>query len=184
MSKNYTAIHYIQNQLRDFNSKFVNCAIRCFNCIEKVEEPDGCLSNSVVLFICAKEYGYDPVLCYGLCQYDGKKFYHTWLEVNGIVIDIAIYGNVNFSPFLAGSKKLTTPYIGEYKNADIHYGKHVFDDDWPYSLLAKMEGMTFEHYMDGLPKNAMWKITCKYLDKTPTVELVNHLRMLIKENKI
>ena len=57
MRRNYTAIHYIQEQLKEFDPKFVDCVIRCFSLIEQNQEPDGCLSDSVALFICAKEYG-------------------------------------------------------------------------------------------------------------------------------
>ena len=90
MSRNYTAIHYIQEQLKGFNPKFVDCVVRCFNLIEQNQEPNGCLSNSIALFICAKEYGYEPLLCYGLCKFDGKEFYHAWIEIDNTVIDMAI----------------------------------------------------------------------------------------------
>lgn len=183
MSRNYTAIHYIQNQLKGFNPKFVNCIIRCFDSIEKSQEPDGCLSNSVALFVCAKEFGYDPVLCYGLCKFEGKSFYHAWLELNEIVIDMAIYGNVNFSPLSLWDRKLDTPYIGTYEESNIHYGKFEFDEDWKYSMISAVEGMAFEQYMDGSPQQSMWRITCGFLDKTPTANLVNHLRTHVKNNK-
>lgn len=35
MSRNYTAIHYIQEQLKGFDPKFVDCVVRCFNLIRK-----------------------------------------------------------------------------------------------------------------------------------------------------
>ena len=68
MSKNYKGIHYIQEQLKDFDKSFVNCVIRCFNLIEENKEPDGCLSNTTALYICAKSCGYNPIICYGLCK--------------------------------------------------------------------------------------------------------------------
>ncbi|CUQ07512.1 Uncharacterised protein [Anaerostipes hadrus] len=82
---------YIQNQLKKFDPRFTKCVVRCFDLIKQFQESDGCLSNSVALYICAKEYGYDPILCYGLCEFDGKEFYHAWLEINDIVIDVSIY---------------------------------------------------------------------------------------------
>lgn len=73
MSKNYKGIHYIQEQLKDFDKSFVNCVIRCFNLIEENKEPDGCLSNTTALYICAKSCGYNPIICYGLvCKYMNK----------------------------------------------------------------------------------------------------------------
>lgn len=184
MSRNYTAIHYIQEQLKGFNPKFVDCVVRCFNFIEQNQEPDGCLSNSIALFICAKEYGYKPSLCYGLCKFEGKEFYHAWIEIDNIVIDMAIYGNVNYSPFSIWDNELDTPYIGSYEDSVVQYGKFKFDNDWSDSMIAQAEGWSFERYMNGLPQNAMWKIVCKFLDKTPTNNFVEHLKTHIKNKSI
>lgn len=184
MSRNYKGIHYIQDVLKGFNPKFVECVIRQFNVIDANKEPDGCLSNSIVLYICAKEYGYEPRLCYGLCVYDKKEFYHAWLEINNIIIDLSIYGNVNFSPYSMWDKKLDVPYIGSYENSEVHYGRFEFDKDWPNALISKAEDITFIEYMDGLPQNAMWKLLCKILDKTISKDLVNHFRSLIKDSVI
>ena len=189
MVLNYPANYYIQCQLKDFNQEFVDCVIRCFNMIDHNEEPDGCLSNSVALYVCAKEYGYDPVLCYGLCSYEQKLFYHAWLEIDGMVIDPSIYGNVNygFSFRLLGVSKMLYPYVGFYDDSykdGISYGKFLFDDDWSKSLLYAMEGKTFEQYMDGLPQHAMWKVACLYLNKPFTKNYMFHLKKLIKGKRI
>lgn len=175
MSKNYTVIHYIQKKLEKFNPEFVECVSRCFCQIEESKEPDGCLSNTVALYVCAKEYGYSPKICYGLCSFQGKEFYHAWLEIDGIVIDMSIYGNINFCPFPTWDSKLDTPYIGTYEDAFLHYGKFVFDEDWPYALISRAEGWSVKKYMDTAPANAMWKLVCRYLGKTPTWELVDQL---------
>lgn len=179
MSRNYVAIHYIQSQLSAFNSSFVDCVVRCFNIIEQSKEPNGCLSNSIALFICAKEYGYNPILCYGLCTFESRSFYHAWLEIDDIVIDMAIYGNVNFSPYSMWTDKLAIPYVGTYANSFIHYGRFVFDDDWSGSDIAMAENWSFDYYMNLLPCDAMWRIVCKFLDKTFSASLIEHLRMLI-----
>lgn len=113
MSKNYEVIHYIQKELESFDFEFVNCVIRCFNFIEEYHEPNGCLSNTVALYICAKKYGYNPIICYGLCKLDGRDFYHAWLEINGTIIDLSIYGNVNYSPYSMWDYKINLPYIGK-----------------------------------------------------------------------
>ena len=179
MSRNYVAIHYIQEHLKDFNTKFVDCVVRCFNHIEQSREPDGCLSNTVALYICAKEFGYNPNICYGLCVLDDKEFYHAWLEIDNIIIDMAIYGNVNFSQYSMWDFKLDTPYVGTYEDADISYGRFVFDDDWAGTMISVVEGWSLDKYMNTLPRNAMWKIVCKFLDKTPTLSLVKHLEVYI-----
>ena len=184
MSRNYNAIHYIQEQLKGYNPKFIDCVVRCFNLMEQYKEPDGCLSDSILLFICAKEYRYKPSLCYGLCALEGKEFYHAWLEIDDIVIDLAIYGNVNYSPFSMWDNKLDTPYIGSYKDSIIQYGKFKFDNDWSGSEIAKTEGWSFEEYMDTLPQNVLWKGVCEILDRTPTNNLIEHLKTHIKNTFI
>lgn len=179
MSKNYDAIHYIQSQLAGYKPEFINCVVRCFDMIDQNSEPDGCLSNTVALYICAKEYGYSPEICYGLCSLDGKQFYHAWLELDGIVIDLSIYGNVNFSSFSVWNFCLNKPFVGSYEDAFVVYGKFVFDDEWTYSGISRMEGWSLDKYMNTLPSNAMWKLVCKFLDVVPSKRYVDHLHQHI-----
>lgn len=176
MSKNYKGIHYIQEQLKDFDKSFVNCVIRCFNLIEENKEPDGCLSNTTALYICAKSCGYNPIICYGLCNLDGRDFYHAWLEINGIIIDLSIYGNVNYSHYSMWNYKIDTPYIGEYDNSKILYGKFKFDQDWSKSSIGQIAGKTLIQYMNGSPRYGMWKLVCKFMDKTLTKDLLQQLQ--------
>lgn len=184
MSRNYSAIHYIQNQLKGFNPKFVDCVVRCFNMIDQTHESDGGLFNSVALFICAKEYGYSPVLCYGLCELEGKKFYHAWLEINGIIIDMSIYGTVNFNPYFIWNVVLDKPYIGSYGDAIVQYGKFEFDKHWSNSTISKAEGWSFEEYMDRCPYDMMWKRVCKFLDKSFIPNVIKYLKILIENETI
>lgn len=176
MSKNYKCIHYIQEQLKDFDKSFVNCVIRCFNLIEKNKEPNGCLSNTAALYICAKSFGYNPIICYGLCNLDGRDFYHAWLEINGIIIDLSIYGNINYSPYSMWNYKIDTPFIGEYSDSKISYGRFKFDQDWSKSLIGQIVGKTLIQYMNGAPQYRMWKLVCKFMDKTLTKDLLQQLQ--------
>ncbi len=184
MSSNSLVDTYIKDQLKDFNADFVKCVCRCFDLLEKSKEPDGCLSNTAALFVCAKEYGYNPEICYGLCELDGKQFYHAWLTINDIIIDMAIYGNVNYSPYSMWDFKLKTPYIGTYNEATMHYRKFEFDNDWNGSNIAQIEGWTLEKYMNAAPQSIMWRLTCMYLGKQPTSSYIEHLKTLVKGVKI
>lgn len=181
MGRNYKAINYIRKELNNLDDRFVDCVVRCFNCVDTKKEPNGCMSNTVALYICAKEYGYNPTICYGLCQIDDKKFYHAWLELDNTIIDIAIYGNINYSIFSMWDKKVDTPYIGGYKESYIRYGKFEFDEDWKYSLISSVKGLELIKYMDKAPQNAMWKLVYKYLDKTFTNESFKRLRLYIND---
>lgn len=186
MSKNKIALDYINTQLSGFKPEFVKCVTRCFEFIERIHQPDGCLSNSIAIFICAKYYGYEPNLCYGLCSFEGHPFYHVWLEINDIVIDLSIYGNVNFNPIarLIWKTQLATPYIGSYTNPYIHYGRFEFDNDWSITAIAQLEGCSFEQYMDGAPNGDMWDLVCQFLNEKPTPKVIMQLRNLIKNYSI
>ena len=99
MITNNKVKNYIEESLKGFNNEFVQSVCRCFEMLEHSKEPNGCLSNTATLYICAKECGYNPEICYGLCEFYGIKFYHAWLVINDTIIDIAIFGNVNYSPY-------------------------------------------------------------------------------------
>ena len=184
MNNNNAVNSYIKNQLKDFNSDFINCVCRCFNLLEQMKEPNGCLSNTAALFVCAKEYGYNPEICFGLCEFDGKQFYHAWLSINETIIDIAIYGNVNYSPYSMWKFKLKTPYIGSYDEANMHYGKFEFDNDWNKSDISQVEGWSLEKYMNESPQSVMWIICCMFLGKEPTPSYIKHLKEHVKGIKL
>ena len=180
MGKNYVAIHYIQDRMKSFSPKFVDCVVRCFSYAEQIKADRDCLSNTIALFICAKEYGYNPQICYGLCVLDNREFYHAWLKINDIVIDIAIYGNVNYNPLSPWSFTLETPYIGTYEDAPVHYGEFVFDEDWPMCEISKMQHCPIEKYMDNAPQDGMWRVVCKYLDITFSKQKIKELTKYIE----
>lgn len=186
MCRNQTAVNYIMQQLKGFKPEFVKCVIRCFEFIDSIQQPDGCLSNSVALYICAKEFGYRPKLCYGLCRVEGISFYHAWLEINGIIIDPSIYGNVNFNPEVRQfcPTMLDTPYIGTYKTSAISYGRFEFDETWKLARISQAEGLSFEEYMNGAPNNDVWLATCRFLNRLLVRKTIRHLRTLIKKDVI
>lgn len=187
MAKNYEAVHYIREKLTGFDPVFVNAVLKCVDMIDRHKEGDGCMSNTSALFLIARKCGYDPEFCYGLCNLDDKEFYHAWLEINGMIIDPSIYGSIRYG---SGFENYDTdiPVI-EKTDADllITYRKYEFDDDWKEleklgicTLCGFIDGKTLEEYMDGLPLNGMWKLTCIYLDAVPTKAVVEDLRKYCK----
>ncbi|GFI28320.1 hypothetical protein IMSAGC012_03452 [Lachnospiraceae bacterium] len=180
MAKDYHAIHYIQNQAKKYHvdDKLSDLLIRGFNLIYNIKEADGCASNSVALYICLKNMGYNPQVCYGLCTAEnGFCFYHMWIELEGKVIDLAIYGNAKFS-FLGKelADVIETPIVLEtYDETKINYGKFLFDDDWKYAGISAVENMTLKEYIINAPNNCMKKLICRYMDESPTTENINKL---------
>lgn len=172
MSKDYKSIKYIREKLDGFDPCFIDCVVRGFNHIFQTKEPDGCLSNTSALYVCAKKYGYSPLICYGLCKIGNEEMYHAWLEIEKLVIDLAIYGNINFPGYgnlLARSQNivLNTPFIGDYKDAEnyhLEYGRFKFDAEWKDAAISQVEGKSVLEYINGAPNDGMWHLLRRYLD--------------------
>lgn len=167
---------FIRQQLIDFDDRFVDATIRAFSMIVRDREPDGCLSTTAALCVVAKKFGYEAEICYGLCKFKEQAFYHAWLEINGTIIDLAIYGNVNYNPLSLWPNKIDKPYIGPYENSIVGYGKYKIDEDWPLCPMSIIVDRPLTWYMDGLPDQTMWELVCLYLDVEPTEETISELR--------
>lgn len=180
MVEDYNAIYYIQSQVVKYNAddKLSNLLIRSFNFIYNSKQGDGCASNSVALYICLKNMGYNPQIYYGLCSTEnGFEFYHVWLELGGKVIDISIYGNAKFNP--AGDELvdiIETPIVLEtYDEAKIHYGKFLFDDDWKRAAINIIEKKSLKEYINEAPNNSIKKLICYYMGVSLTIDNINKL---------
>lgn len=188
MKANQLAINEIREQLKDFKPEFVACVVRAFKLICKYKESDGSLSNTVALYICAKEHGYKPQICYGLCVCNGSEFYHAWLEVDGVIIDLSIFGLLNWNPFNF-TNRVYLPYIGVDHEFDLNGNqiilqKYVFDKNWRYSQISDIEKGTLERHMDGGPYNGMWVLTATILGEFCNASLIDRLRAHVENVKL
>lgn len=173
---------YIDRKLDGFNEMFVNSVKESFHDVLKNRESDGCLSNSVILYICAKVAGYNPILCYGLIEIEGIEYYHSWLEVNNTVIDLSLYGNINFSPF-PFKFRLESPYIGSYQESTrfhkLIYKKFIVDEEFSMCAIASAEGKSILAYANGCPNDGIFFLVCKYLHRTYQKHFVDYLKTLV-----
>lgn len=160
--KNYEMIHLIQ--AAGLPKDVQNVVVRAFNKMNDIEEPDGCLSTSVSLCIALEYLGYMPKLCIGKFWMGGHDYYHTWVELDGRVIDVAVYGNTAFSPYWMD--EIVKPQVNkEYSETDVRYEPFAFDDDFKNAMISKMMGRTFYNYCDNAPRrNAIWNMILYYLD--------------------
>lgn len=162
MSRNYKVRHYIQQQVHKYYSdnRLSDLLFRCFEQIDKTQDYNGCLSTSVALYVCLSELGYSPKLCYGLCHtQSGFEFYHAWIELEDKVIDIAVYGNLNFNRLVPKSETVEFPVVLEtYDNSYITYGRFVFDDYWCGAAICHAENWTILQYVNNVPNNGMYRI--------------------------
>ena len=174
---------YIRGSLADFNENFVNAVVDTFLFMHKNQESGTCLTISVQLAVIAQYYGYDAKLVYGLCKYQDIDFYHAWIEIDNKIIDVAIYGNVNWSGLGFGLDK---PVIYEsYEDVDIHYGKFEFDETWFDSDLYEAEGWTVEKYLNTGKYHCLWYLLLNRIgSKETSYEDLERILCLIKSIRI
>lgn len=187
MKRDYDAIHYIQRQLSEFeDKKMVFAMTKAFNKMCAAEEPDGCLSTTVELFIALKYLGYKPRICYGLVvPPSGYEFYHAWLELDGKIVDIAIYGNAKFSPYSTFDVRFPIVMVSyEANEQGLEYRPFTFDEDWHGALISKVQGMSVVEYCDKSPKRILWTFVCDLLDMSPLKANVDALRDAVKDDVI
>ena len=94
--RNYEMIHLIQEAGLPKDAQ--NVVERAFNKMNEIKDHNGCLTTSVALCTALEYLGYSPKLCIGKFWSSDYDFYHAWTELDGKVIDIAIYGNTSFLP--------------------------------------------------------------------------------------
>ncbi len=160
--KNYDMIHLIQDA--GLPKDVQKAVVRAFNKLNDAKEPDGCLSTSVALCLALEYLGYASKLIIGKFWVNDHDFYHAWTELDGRIIDVAIYGNSVFSRFWLDG--IIAPQVNKtYAETDVKYEPFAFDEDFQNSLISRAKGISFYSYCDNAPKkNAMWNLVLYYLD--------------------
>lgn len=167
----------IRCRMIGFHRGFRAAVIREFLRMTDFRESDGCLSSSVCLLICARYYGYDAVLRYGICDYKGIRFAHAWLDVDGRVFDTAIYGNFHFAgqvPFMPKRPVINT----SYEMSSVRYMISDHEYLWRSSDMSVAVGHTVSEYFDASRNQRLWGRVCYLLDLPQNVSTLATLRYL------
>jgi hypothetical protein len=183
MARDYKARNYIVQQAAKYgDQRLTDVLIRTLDIMVNTREPDGCMSNSVALYVILRSFGYEPEFCYGLCVApNGFEFYHAWLELGGEVLDIAVYGNSHFSQYWEYEPML--PVVFEKRDSTVvHYGNRVFDQEWSESMIFRAVKMSMEQYIACCPNNGIWALIFRILNVTKSKEKKEELsRFVLKE---
>ena len=192
MARDYKARKYITEQAAQCGDERIsNALIRAFDMMYSNQDHNGCFSTSVALHVIRRSFGYDPKLCYGLCvSPSGKGMYHAWLELDGKVLDLAIYGNSHFSPYWI-DEPLGPVVFEDYNDTMMHYGNHEFDEDWNGSMISKAVEMgSIAKYITNAPHvnhpsgNGIWKMIFTILDETYTEDRQIDLQQFVSNDPI
>ena len=120
-----------------------------------------CHASCAALYVAFSELGYKPKLCIGEMLGQGLYFDHSWIELDGKVIDMAI------SMTLHGGAPVSEPIL---------FGKNIFSESEStirYGVPGRgIEGealiitnVPFVQYMDMFPneKNGLWDVVQELL---------------------
>lgn len=191
MSRNYEVIHYIQDQLKEFdNNALTKSVTKLFEKLYNSMMHDACVYATVMLYVIFKYYRIDSTIVYGIAGYESKeydyKFYHVWLEVNGKIVDLAIFGNINYSPrmlYMQLDKPIVNETYASAKEKNIIYKRYETDKNWKNCKIAVADNETIRQYCDNAPQN-FWQHICSYLGIGGTPKNVNKLKELVGEEVI
>lgn len=131
-----------------------------------------CHSSCSALYVALSELGYAPKLCIGEMMGQGLYFDHSWIDLDGKIIDIAI------SMTLIGGAPASEPILF---NRNIRNGmKPVIE----YGVAGRgIEGeslfvmnLPFVDYMDGFPdeRDGLWGVVRELLSKQIDIEALRN----------
>lgn len=140
-----------------------------------------CHASSSALYVALSELGYQPILCIGELMGEGLYFDHSWIELDGRILDMAI------SMTLLGGASVSDP---------IFFGKNVRSGLMPmlkYGVPGRgIEGETllvintpFSEYMDKYPveENGLWGVVQVLLGYTIDIPMLRKKYQMV-ERKI
>ena len=153
-----------------------NAVLRAYAFMIEKNYFGGCNALSSALYVVLSELGLSPELCVGECQVPGMPpFDHSWITVNGEIIDLAIYFpltqqiNSMSGPVIFGVDAITN------RMPRTQYG---IDSGLPLSNdTLRVINSNFVDYMDNFPlvKGGLWSLVMEMLPPTSNVT-VNDLK--------
>lgn len=191
MARDYENIHYIQGQLEEFNSTdLTKSVIRVFEKICTWKWDDACVYATVMLHAIFKYFGVDSNITYGITSFNTNgyeyKFYHAWLEANDKILDLAIFGNINYSHIMR-NMHLEKPVVNEtYQAAEsnnITYKRFEVDEGWKTCKIAVAENETIHHYFNHAPQD-FWQHLCSYVGISGTPKNISKLKEITRDEVI
>jgi hypothetical protein len=159
--------------------------INLYNFMIKENWCGACHASSSVLYVALSELGFKPVLCIGEVEGEGLYFDHSWIVLDGKIIDLSLSMTMLNGMSVCGL---------------IVCGKDIDTNEAPnlqYGICGRgLEGeakmvmnMPFVQYMNGFPygKDGLWTIVAKVLEKEVDINQMrkkykNTRRILIRKN--
>lgn len=171
---------YIRRSLLGFPDGFVDCVIRTFRQIRRMQGYGEALPVSVMLYIAAKKYNLSAKICMGLLKVQERDVYSAWCKVDNVIIDPAVFGLTNYyNDFVSRHSFLlkqnvvqflpmTVPFIGTENAAilqNLVYREGEFDEDWDGADIKWQYGTFVATYLANAPQNCIMERLAEVLDE-------------------
>lgn len=126
-----------------------------------------CHAISSILYVVLVENGFKPEICIGEVQKDNHLFDHSWIELDGKIIDIAI--NLTLDGTYVSAPIIFDIDIAIKEKHKIKYGVNVYGLDEEALFVSQCP---FNLYMDMFPynNNGLWGIVTEILNKKINIE--------------
>lgn len=151
-------------------SKVNDIIYRTWQYAERRNFCGACHALSSAMYVALSECGLQPALCIGECVSEGEKaFDHSWIELNGKVIDIAISMPLPptkcFSGVVVGNVDVNTG-----RKTVIQYGIKTSVGFGPETQVVL--SLPFVQYMDMFPneRHGLWTVSGRILNTTVNVD--------------
>lgn len=154
----------IRSAVKDngYNDDFGNILVNTYRYIERKQWWGACHATCAALYVGLSELGYSPALCIGEVLGQGLYFDHSWITVDGLIIDLAIsmtlLGGRPASEMIVFGKdiKRRLPPVLDYGVPE-----RGIDDQAKFVMC-----LPFIQYMDSFPdeKDGLWGIVREILD--------------------
>ncbi len=125
-----------------------------------------CHAFSSVLYVAFSELGYSPSLFIGECRKDGlKPFDHSWITIDGKIIDIAVYYSLTEQINLVSGPIIFNKDVVNGRKVSTHYGVNTGLPMGSETLMVM--NIPFVTYMNNSPfeKDGLWGVLKKIYPK-------------------
>lgn len=147
----------------DYNPAIADVLNNMYRYMEAKQWIGACHAISSALYVALSEIGVTPQLCIGEVAGDGFVFDHSWLELDGKIIDFAINRTLLDGQAASGIVILGQD-ISTGKPSHLRYGVSETGIDAETSMLLSTPFTTFMDYFPG-ETNGLWGVVQTILQK-------------------
>ena len=157
------------------NENGLNCEVseilyRMYEFIQENKWLGACHACTSIIYVALCEIGLNPELCIGEVESNENYFDHSWIELNGKIIDIAICMTLQ-KEFMVSQPIIMNINIEDNNETSIKYGILWTGLDEEAEIVLNIP---FTLYMDMYPNltNGLWSIVEKILNKRVNINLL------------